>query len=315
MFTSSTAKGIAFSFVCLVLLGVMPIVSNLRPAGIDALPFAFALSVWQVVFAAPTFATELTGRNKGIFGARMTRAQWFRVTWATLLTGALFGISTFLYVLGVEKAGAANAAIAMQATPLFALIFELLFLKGRKTVTELALTFVMLLALYYLGTSGTMLMTGLSPWFLLTLAVPFLWVTAHTFIKLEFAHTPITPTQVTFFRVFISTLVLFVVLAIAYPADFAALGLDAVLQPFAILMGLVYFLELVFWFSAIRHIDVSLASTIDAPWPVLTMILAVFLLGDSIALYQIGALVVVIAAIVGLTRVSVRKEKAARVAA
>lgn len=307
---SSVAKGIAFSLVCLVLLGVMPIISNLRPAALEALPFAFALSFWEVVFGLPLLVAESRHHDRGIFGARLSRQVRWRVVGVTLLTGALFGGATYLYVVGVEKAGATNAAIAMQATPLFAIILEALFLKGRKSPAELALTFTLLGALYYLGTGGTFQMSGLSVWFVLTLCVPLLWTIAHTFIKVEFRLTPITPTQVTVFRVTVSAVMLFVILMVLNPTDFLAVALDAVLQPFSVLMGLVYLAELVFWFRAIRHIDVSLASTINAPWPLLTMVLALFLLGDSIALYQVGALVVVIAAIYGLTRVSMRKAAA-----
>lgn len=313
--SGSVTKGIVYSLACAVLLGVMPIISNLRPAGIDALGFAFALSVWEAVFGLPLLLAELRTGRRGVFGAHLpARIRW-RMGGVTLLTGALFGVATFLYVLGVERAGATNAAIAMQATPLFALILEVIFLKGRKSAAELGLMALMLLALYYLGTSGSWQMSGLSVWFLLTLVVPLLWTIAHTFIKVEFIETPITPTQVTFFRVTISALILFVILIAVHPSDFIGLATTALLQPFSILMGLVYLAELVFWFSAIRHIDVSLAATFDAPWPVLTMILAVFLLGDTIAPYQIGALVVVIATILALTRLSVAKERRLRAAA
>ncbi len=41
---------------------------NLRPSDIGALGFAFALSVWQVVFAAPVFGWELRRGGRGIFG-------------------------------------------------------------------------------------------------------------------------------------------------------------------------------------------------------------------------------------------------------
>ncbi len=311
---SSVAKGIAFSLICLVLLGVMPIISNLRPAALEALPFAFALSFWEVMFGLPLLIAEARHGDRGIFGAKLSTPVRWRVIGVTLLTGALFGGATYLYVVGVEKAGAANAAIAMQATPLFAMILEALFLKGRKTPAELALTFILLGALYYLGTGGTFQMSGLSIWFVLTLCVPLMWTIAHTFIKVEFRLTPITPTQVTVFRVIVSMLILFAILTALNPADFLAVALDAILQPFSVLMGLVYFAELVFWFRSMRHIDVSLASSINAPWPVLTMVLAFFLLGDSIALYQVGALVVVIAAIYGLTRVSMKKELAQPIA-
>ena len=302
----SVGRGVALSLVSLTLLGVMPIISNLRPSEMGALSFAFALSVWQVVFAAPVFGFELWRGTRGIFGLELTHWERRRMIFVAFFTGALFGLSTYLYVLGVEKAGAANAAIAIQAYPLFAILWESLFLKRRKTPFELALTAILIGTLYYLGTGGTFLMSGISPWFLVSLGVPLLWSIAHVIIKEELSNTPITPAQVTFFRVAISTLFLMAILALAVPSG-VALGISAVFQTMSAIMGLVYFLELIVWFYAVRHIDVSLASSITTPWPALTMALSVPLLGDSVQAYQIAALLVVVACIYGLTLAGLRK--------
>ncbi len=308
LFSPSVGKGIALSLISLTLLGVMPIISNLRPSETGALSFAFALSVWQVIFAAPVFGWELRRGTKGIFGVDLSRQERRRMTLVALFTGALFGLSTYLYVLGVEKAGATNAAIAIQAYPLFAILWESLFLKRRKTPVELALTTVLIGALYYLGTGGTFLMSGLSPWFLVSLGVPLLWSIAHVIIKEELSNTQITPAQVTFFRVVISTLFLALVLVAAVPSGVSS-GISAIFQVISALMGLVYFLELIVWFYAVRHIEVSLASSITTPWPALTMVLAVPFLGDAIVPFQVAALAVVVACIYGLTLASLRKNR------
>ncbi len=302
----SVRRGIALSLICLSLLGVMPIISNLRPSDVGALSFAFALSVWQTIFAAPLFAFEWSRGTRGIFGLDLSRREGLRLIMVALFTGVLFGLSTYLYVLGVEKAGAANAAIAIQAYPLFAILWETLFLKRRKTIFELSLTALLIGSLYYLGTGGTFRMSGLSLWFLVSLAVPLLWSIAHVIIKEELRNTPVTPVQVTFFRVAISTLFLLAILAVTVPSGIAA-GLGAVLQTMSAIMGLVYFLELIVWFYAVRHIDVSLASSITTPWPALTMVLAVMFLGDAVEMYQIIALLVVVACIYGLTLAGLRK--------
>lgn len=305
----SVAKGIVLSLLCLSLMGVMPIVSNLRPAEIGALPFAFALSVWQVVFTLPIFLMELRGGTRGVFGLDLPPRQRRRMIAVAVVTGAIFGLSTYLYVLGVEKAGAANAAIAIQSYPLFAILGESLFLRRWKTPRELGLTLLVLVALYYLGTGGTWRMTGLSPWFVVSLGVPILWSIAHITIKEELGRTPVTPIQVTFFRVVISTVFLFAVLAVTEPAGLAALPSVAVFRVMSAVMGVVYGLELILWFYALRHIDVSLASSITTPWSALTMVLAVLFLGETIAPYQVGALVVIVACIYGLTFASLRKGK------
>lgn len=301
--------GIALAFVCLGLLGVMPIIANSRPGDFGALDFALLLSIWQVVFAVPLFAWGLRGANKGVFGAKLSGRERRRVLWVALLTGAMFGLSTYLYVLGVEKAGAVSAAIAIQAYPLFAILWETLFLKRRKTPVELMLTAALIGALCFLGTGGTGRIDGFSPWFLLVLGVPLLWSIAHVIIKEELGRTPITPAQVTFFRVLISSVFLGLVVVAVEPAAFAAALLRADFQFFGAVMGLVYYLELIVWFHAVRHIDVSLASSITTPWPALTMGLAVVFLGDRIEPYQIVAFVVVAVSIYGLLVAGLRKEK------
>ena len=309
---SPVAKGIVLALGCLVLLGTMPVISNSRPAGIAPLAFAFALSVWQVIFAAPVVAFELRGPHKGIFGRKLAARERRRMIAIALLTGAIFCLTTYLYVLGVERAGATNAAIAIQSYPLFAILWESLFLKRRKTPLELGLTFVMVCALYYLGTGGTLRMSGLSVWFVISLSVPFLWSIAHVIIKEELGRTPVTPAQVTFFRVAISTLFLAALLVVVAPSEVFAVAAGAVLVPAAALMGLVYYLELVLWFYAVRHIDISLASSITTPWPALTMVLAAIFLGDPVAVYQVAALVVVVLCIYGLTLTSLRRAAVAR---
>ncbi|MCB1479818.1 MAG: DMT family transporter [Rhodobiaceae bacterium] len=311
MLAHSASRGVSLSLASLVLLGIMPVISNSRPDTVDALTFAFALSAWQVVFAAPVFALEFLSGERGIFRNAMQRRETVRMAAVAVLTGMMFGLSTYLYVLGVEKAGATNAAIAIQAYPLFAILWETLFLKRRKTGLELALTALLIGTLYFLATGGTGRMSGLSGWFAACLGVPFLWSVAHVIIKEELGRTPVTPVQVTFFRVAISTAFLAAVLLASpvrpAPADMAA----AFVQPMSILMGFAYYLELIVWFYAVRHIDVSLASSITAPWPALTMALAVPFLGEKIALYQIAALAVVVICIYGLIWAGHKKAAAA----
>lgn len=300
--------GVSLAFVCLFILGVMPIVSNSRPAAFDALSFAFFLSVWQLLFSLPLIFREVASPNKGIFDAGLASRLRRRTVAIILVTGAIFGLSTYVYVLAVEKAGAVSAAIAIQAYPLFAIFWETLFLNRRKTPLELAFTVLLLAALYYLATGGTGRIEGFSFWFVFALGIPFLWSVAHVVIKEVLDKTPITPAQVTFFRVLVSSIFLGVVLL-------AVAGPDAVIrdmgnisfQKFALLMGFVYYLELINWFYAVRYIDVSVASSITVPAPALTMVLAVPLLGDAVEAHQVITLGVVIVSLYGLLYAGARK--------
>ena len=74
---------------------------------------------------------------------------------------------------------------------------EFLLFKKKKKLTEFIFTVIMLIGIYYLGTEGTWLIVGFSPWFALALIVPFLWSIAHVIIKNTLDTSPITPNEVT----------------------------------------------------------------------------------------------------------------------
>ncbi|MBD9373384.1 DMT family transporter [Rhizobium sp. ARZ01] len=295
--------GIALAFVCLLLLGVMPVISNGRPPGSGALVFALWLSIWQLLFSLPLLIREWRGGERGLMSATLSRARRNRILWITLFTGALFGISTWAYVLAFEKVGATNAALALQAYPLCAATLEAVFLGRRKGLAEVGFTGLLLIALYYLSTDGTWRPAGLSPWFGVAFAVPAIWSIAHVILRETLVSTPITPNQVTTSRLIVSTFVL-AVLALTFeePGEVWRTGLSPVFQAFALLMGLAYYLELAIWFNAMKHIDVSVASTITVPAPAITMIFAALFLGDAIQGTQIAAFGMIVIGLFGLLR-------------
>ncbi|MBB1092442.1 DMT family transporter [Rhodopseudomonas palustris] len=299
--SSRPALGIGLALQCLLLLGVMPIIANGRPMESGALVFALWLSVWQLLFSLPPFVREWRTGERGLFSDSLQPLRKRRLIAVTLLTGALFGLSTWLYVLAFEKAGAVNAAIALQAYPLFAAGLEAVFLGRRKSWGELGFMLLVLAALYYLATKGTWRLEGLSFWFLLALAVPAIWSIAHIIIREALVNTPITPHQVTVSRLIVSVTLLFpLTLAIEGSSSVSSSAFNGTLQLFAIAMGLAYYLELIIWFNAVRHIDVSVASSITVPAPAITIALAAFLLGETVTGPQLLALTAVFLGLFGL---------------
>jgi len=301
MIQKDTRKGIILSFISLVLLGIMPVISNSRPMAIDALNFSLYLSVWQLIFAAPVFFGEFKLHNQGIFTPQLPLVLKKKAVSIILVTGAMFGISTYAYVLSMEKAGAVSAAIAIQAYPLFTILWESFFLNKKKSSAELFFTFLLIAGLYYLGTEGTWKIEGLSYWFLFALSVPFIWSVAHVIIKEVLEKTPITPVQVTFFRVAVSAVILFAISVwVNGPGYVIGLILNPSFQMYAAIMGFVYYIELINWFYAVRQVDVSVASSITTPWPVVTLFLAVLFLQETVKSYQIITMIVTLISVYGL---------------
>lgn len=288
--TRGAPRGVALAFVCLLLLGLMPIITNGRPAGFGALTFALVLSAWQLMFSLPLLVVEWRSGERGMFRRALPPAGQRRVLAITHFTGLLFALSTWAYVAAFEKAGAVNAAIALQAYPLCAAGLEALLFGRRKSRTELGFTALILIALYDLATQGTWQMSGLTPWFAVALAVPVLWSVAHVILKELLVTTSITPNQVTTSRLLVTILFLL-------PLAFGIEGSDEIaraaaglrFQTFGLLMGLAYYLELIFWFNAVRYIDVSVASSITVPAPAVTMLFAWLLLGEEVHGFQLLA--------------------------
>ncbi|MDE2383565.1 MAG: DMT family transporter [Alphaproteobacteria bacterium] len=308
--SSNTLKGVGQTLVCVSLIALLPVISNGRPAGFGALSFAFFLSFYQFLFSVPLMLKEMFSGQRGMFSPASGSHSPRRAFMLTLLTGLLFAVAIFLFVFGVEAAGTVSGAIALQASPVFAIIIEAVFLGRRKSAAELGLTALLLVTLYGLGTNGAWTIAGLNIWFLAVLAVPLLWAIAHVIVRQELGKSPITPAQVTFFRVGLSALFLGLVLLATDARGLFAAFTTPQWQMAAALMGLVYYLELLIWFSAIRHIPVSLAATIGATSPALTMVFASLFLHEAILPYQVAAFIVLVLAIAGLTLLGARTRPA-----
>ncbi len=293
--------GVILSFISLFLLGLLPTISNSRPSALNALNFAFYLSLWELICSLPFFFYELTKQNKGIFQNPIDTRIRKKTFMVMGITGIIFSISTFFYIFAFETAGTISAAIALQTYPLFSILIEFILFRKKKKIGELIFTLILIVGIFYLGTEGTWLIDGFSPWFALVLIVPILWSIAHVIVKHTLDNSPITPNQVTFFRVLISSVLLFFISSIINGIPLVFEGLMSVeFQIFGFLMGFVYYLELVNWFYAVKHVDVSVASAITTPSPIITLIFAFFILNENIELYQIIAMLIVFASLYGL---------------
>lgn len=298
--SASPGTGIVYALACLLILGGMPLLADARPAGSDGLSFSIWLTVWQLVASLPLFLAERRRARRAPAPSAAPRIARRAVAIA-LLTGVMFGLSTYMYVVAARQAGPVSMAIALQAYPLFAILVEAIFLGKRKTPAELAFTALLLAALYYLSTGGSLRVTDISWWSVFALGIPLLWTIAHTLLRGVLATTPVTPNQVTVSRLVISGVFLLAVYAVAGEPGTLAAGLASPgFQTAAMLLGLAYYLELVLWFHAMRHIDVSLASSVTVPAPVLTMLISVVVLGETVETYQIMAVIVIAAALYGL---------------
>jgi len=302
--------GILLSFFSLFLLGFLPVISNSRPSSLNALNYAFYLSLWQLICSIPFFIYESTKSNSGIFQKSADSKMRSKTLMIMGITGIIFSISTFFYVFAIETAGTVSGSLAMGTYPLFSIFMEFLIFRKKRRTIEIFFTITIIVGIYYLGTEGTWLISDFSIWFGLALIVPFLWSIAHVIIKNSIDTSPITPSQITFIRVLIASIVLFVISSLVNSTGNVIEGLmNPEFQFIGFLMGIVYYVELINWFYAVKHIEVSVASTITTPAPLITMVFALLLLKEPIGFYHIIAMIIVFTSLYGLLWAGNRKIK------
>lgn len=302
--------GILLAFACLLILGIMPLLSNARPQGSDGLSFAIWLTFWQLAAALPLFLFEHFTRKK--LPSTMNRQNATLNTGViALISGCLFGLATYIYVVAAEKAGAVNFIVALQAYPLTALLAEAVFLGRRKSLLEVAFTCLTVMALVYLLTGGTFALKEASPWTALALLVPVLWTIAHLLLRQVLLAAQATPSQVTVSRLVISGLFLLALHALTGEDGALLLGFEnRAFVLAAVSLGFAYYAELLLWFYAMRHIDVSLGSSITVPAPAVTMLVSAMLLKQPVQTYQVITMLVASAGIYGLLLAGKKRENA-----
>jgi len=302
--------GVLFAFACLLILGVMPILAVSRPAAFDSLTFTVWMTAWQLAASLPLLLRERAAGHRGLFGTVAPERRG-RTAAVALVTGAMFGVSTFMYIVAADRAGPVDMAIALQAYPLFATALEAVFLGKRKTAAELAFTALIIAALLYLTTGGTFRLSAVSWWSVFALGIPLIWSVAHILLRQVLATTAVTPNQVTVSRLVISGIFLVALaLALGRGGALVAAATDPAFQKAAFLLGLAYYLELVFWFHAIRHIDVSVASSVTVPTPAVTLLVAVVFTGAPVATYQVLAIGAIAVAMYGLLLAGRKRRRA-----
>lgn len=291
-------RGIAYAFLCLLLLGIMPILSASRPAGADGLIFAIGMTLWQLVFALPVSLAEAAS---GRAGASLRQGLRGRQGVIALVTGAIFTVSTLMYVVAAERAGPVNMVIALQSYPFIAMVLEAAIQGKRRSAAEIGWTLLMVVALIYLVTGGTMRPDRLSAWTAFAVGIPVLWAIAHMMLKHVMETTRATPAQVTISRLAIAfVLLLAVQMAFGRQGALTTALASVDFHKAVMAMGLAYYLELLLWYGAMRHIDVSLGSSVTVPAPAVTILVTVVMLGGTVALWQVAAMVVITGALYGL---------------
>lgn len=307
---NSTKKGLIFGGLGVIIVGFQPIVANARPQSLDAFIFAAMTCLVEAIMFFPLMMMEIKRKKsnnniKEIVSKTTVWQNWKKNIWLLILIGSIFGLNQLLFFIGYNLAGAINGSLTQKTSVFFGLIFGVLILKERITKTQAIFSVILFFGLFIAITQGSFttvydmdIITGV----LILLFITFLWMLGHTMTKSMFDRNEMTPTQMVFIRNIISGIILLTIYLIIFPVENLNVFNDPVNLFFFIAMGVVYGSGLFCWYKTLSYLDVSKATIIIAPTPIVTSLFASFLLGELFTIFHLIGISLVIISIIMIVR-------------
>jgi len=301
-------KGIIFAVFGNIFVGFQPIVAISKPDSIDNLLFAMMTVFVEAIIFLPIMLLEIKRLKKkqahevGSVAQKYSFFKNFRKNlWFFLIIGLIFGINQVLFFYSYQMAGAVNGSLTQKTTVFFGLLFGYLILKERVNIVQILFSIILFFGLMISITQGftlvgefdTIALIGI----LIMLGISCLWMFGHSITRPLFIREEATPIQMVFIRNFLSGIIIFLFYIIFFPiGNFSQLLIPINLW-FSFLMGLVYGAGLFCWYKTLSYLDVSKATILLSPTPIVTAVFAVFILGDVFTLYNLLGTIIVIVSI------------------
>jgi len=301
-------KGLVFGVIGNFFVGFQPIIANSRPAALDAHIFASLTCLVEAIIFLPLIIIEKKvklAKNNNIRINHNTSMikTWRKNIWLFLFIGIIFGLNQLLFFIGYDLAGAINGSLTQKTTVFFGLIFGFLILKERITKVQVIFSTILFFGLILAISQGSFNLLTLSldilSGVLIMLLITCLWMFGHSITKPVFDRDEATPTQMVFIRNFLSGIILFSTYFLFFPIKNISLLFVPINQFYYISMGVVYGVGLYCWYKTLSYLDVSKATILFSPTPIITAIFATLFLGDLFTIFHfIGSVIVILSIVI-----------------
>jgi len=308
-------KGLIFGVIGNFFVGFQPIIANSRPAALDAHIFAALTCIVEAAIFLPLIIIEkkvnLAKNNDANANHSNTMIKnWRKNIWLFLFIGTIFGLNQLLFFIGYELAGAINGSLTQKTTVFFSLIFGYLILKERITKVQIIFSTILFFGLILAISQGSFNLLTFSldilSGVLIMLFITCLWMFGHSITKPVFNRNEATPTQMVFIRNILSGIILFSTYFLFFPFENIGLLFVPINQFYYISMGAIYGAGLYCWYKTLSYLDVSKATILFSPTPIITAIFATLFLGELFTIFHLIGLVIIIVSIVIIVK---QKEK------
>ncbi len=305
--SNNRKKGLIFGAVGTILVGFQPIIAN-SAKSIDSHVFAAMTCLIEATIFLPLMILEMRmnkrkeRRNPDVMSNNSILTSLKKNFWLIAFIGIIFSINQLLFFVGYRLAGAINGSLTQKTSVFFGLLFGFLLLKEKISKIQIVFSIVLFLGLLIAITQGSLnfltFNTDVLIGVLILLLITALWMFGHTMTKQLFSRNDFTPTQMVFIRNMLSGVVLIITYFIFSPVDLSVF-FNPYNQFFFIIMGTVYGLGLFCWYKTLSYLDVSNATIVLSPTPIVTAIFATFILGEFFTPFHlIGAALVIFSIII-----------------
>ncbi len=305
--SNNRKKGLIFGAVGTILVGFQPIIAN-SAKSIDSHVFAAMTCLIEATIFLPLMILEMRmnkrkeRRNPDVMSNNSILTSLKKNFWLIAFIGIIFSINQLLFFVGYRLAGAINGSLTQKTSVFFGLLFGFLLLKEKISKIQIVFSIVLFLGLLIAITQGSLnfltFNTDVLIGVLILLLITALWMFGHTMTKQLFSRNDFTPTQMVFIRNMLSGVVLIITYFTFSPVDLSVF-FNPYNQFFFIIMGTVYGLGLFCWYKTLSYLDVSNATIVLSPTPIVTAIFATFILGEFFTPFHlIGAALVIFSIII-----------------
>jgi drug/metabolite transporter (DMT)-like permease len=297
-------KGIIFGVIGNLFVGFQPIIVAFSPSSLDAFIFAAATCLIEAVLFFPIMLIEMKmnkskSKNESFNSNKSFLKAWKNHFWLFIVIGVIFGLNQALFIFGYRMTGSIIGSLLQKTTVFFGLIFGFLILKEKITRKQIIFSIILFIGLVIAITQCSFNINQFSInniiGIFILLFITCLWMYGHAITKPVFNNNEVTPIQMVFIRNILSGIMLISFYTVAFPLGNFSLLLDPINQFYYILFGLVYGCGLFCWYKTLSYLDVSKATIIFSPTPIITAIFATIMLGDNYTVFHmIGTFLVIL---------------------
>ena len=304
-------KGLIFGIVGIFLIGLQPVIANIRPFTIDPIIFAAFSGLIEAILFCPIYFLERKKlkRESNLDDAKSYKNGILLNGWKQkrnilvfILIGITFSVVPVMLFIGYQLTGAINSSLALKSEIVVALFFGFILLKEKISILQVVFCGLLFFGLFLAITEGFRYVVKFDMGVLILISSVVLFTLVHTITKAGFDRSEIFPTQVVFIRTLLSSFILIIFYAIFFPIDNFLIVITDNNLSFFLIMGIDYGLSLYVWYKTLTYIEIGKAAIVISFTPIISAFFSFILLGETFTIFHLIGTVIVIFSILMIVR-------------